>query len=89
LDCIEVVLEFQGSCGWVTVRFENCCVISKGCCGCCRGGWKVRGVYEIEEWPKNTALWNTLRGLVMRNAGHCRILRNACLAERIGEGGSN
>jgi hypothetical protein len=24
LDCVEVVLELLGSCGWVTVRCENC-----------------------------------------------------------------
>jgi hypothetical protein len=34
-------------------------VISKGCCSCCWGGWKVRGVYEVKERPENTVLWNT------------------------------
>jgi hypothetical protein len=34
-------------------------VISKDCCGYCRGGCKVRDVYEIEVRPENTALWNT------------------------------
>jgi hypothetical protein len=47
LDCVEVGLEFLGSYGGVTVRGENGCVVSKGCYGCCWGGWKDRGAYEI------------------------------------------
>jgi hypothetical protein len=59
LDCVEVGLELLGSYGGVTVQCENGCVVSKGCYGCCWGGWKVRGVYEILEWPENIALGNT------------------------------
>jgi hypothetical protein len=58
LDCVEVVWSFwEAMVG--SLSDARIAVISKGCCGCCWGSWKVRGVYEILEWPEDTALWNT------------------------------
>jgi hypothetical protein len=88
LDCVEVGLEFQESCGWVSVRCENCCHQQ-------RLLWLLPGRLEGPRciWARGTAREHCLvehrSGLVIRDAGQSQIWwRNACLAERIGEGGS-